>query len=364
MNWSEYSQKLLDKCKKQEIPFHVGFELTPFCNFSCNMCYIRLDNEQASKQGKQLTTDQWLQFAYEAKQMGALSMEVTGGEALLRPDFDILYKYFISLGFLIILRTNGYLIDNKKIDLLSRYRPYKICITLYGATDRTYKKICGIPNGFSTVSENIIALRDAGLTVQLTATITVDNEGEVDMMTKWANDHGFALTFSGMLLTPISSTGRNVEHLRISIPKEEYELTEEMVDIPRPIDNKDFYMNPFWMCRLFGVKFTITWDGKMTMCNSNPSIWSNPVRYGINTAFQDLYKQLKQIHRPAKCKKCSYIDLCSICPSMMYSATGNMEEVNDDLCKYAHKKYKRLLMNNKTDNNSNYSIDKCNEGDT
>ena len=94
MDWYEYSQILLEKCKQKEVPFSCGFELTPLCNFRCNMCYIRLDPEQAANQGSFLSTEQWIELANEAKQFGALSMEVTGGEAMTRPDFPILYRTF------------------------------------------------------------------------------------------------------------------------------------------------------------------------------------------------------------------------------------------------------------------------------
>ena len=40
-----------------------------FCNFSCNMCYVRLDPEQAAKQGMPLTTEQWISLAEEAKRI-------------------------------------------------------------------------------------------------------------------------------------------------------------------------------------------------------------------------------------------------------------------------------------------------------
>ena len=364
MNWTEFSHGLLEKCKKKRMPFHATFELTPFCNFQCNMCYIRLNSDQAARQGKLLTTEQWIKLADEAKAMGVISLEVTGGEAIIRPDFEMLYTYFINRGFLIILRTNGYAIDNKMLAMLSHWKPYKICVTIYGATDETYQKICGIRDGFSVVSKNILALRDAGLTVQVSATLTVDNIKEQESMRKWAADNGFQLTFAGMLLTPIQGTGRSVDHLRIKGAKEEYELNDEMKAIPREVINKDYYMNPFWMCRSYGAKFTITWDGKMTACNSNPSIWSDPINNDVAKAYNDLYQKLDNIRRPKECENCQYIDICSVCPSMLYSATGSMEKVNEEVCKYAHRKYKDLLFaKEKYKKNEIDSMYKCDEGE-
>lgn len=364
VDWPEYGKILLEKCKKNEIPFHVGFELTPFCNFSCNMCYIRLNKKQAEAQGKLLTTEQWIHLAKEAKSLGALSMEVTGGEAMTRPDFHILYKTFIEMGFLIVLRTNGYAIDDRTIELLKHYKPRKVMITLYGASDRTYRKVCGIADGFTVVTKNILALKDAGLNVCLSATITRENEDDIESMQEWAGRNGFYLSLCGMLFTPIRGARRSVDHLKVRLSEDTYALSEGMKSLPREIPDRDFYMNPFWMCRAYGAKLTITWDGKMTMCNSNPSIWKDPFSEGMGKAYHELYSELRKIRRPKECGDCKYIDLCSVCPSMLYSATGSMERTTYEMCRIAHRKYKnQLLMTGyKAESDDQIQDNPCDEG--
>lgn len=365
MDWFEYSKILLDKCKEREIPLHAGFELTPLCNFNCSMCYIHLTPEQANAQGKLLTTDQWIHIAREAKKLGALSMELTGGEAMTRPDFCTLYKEFAEMGYLILLRTNGYLINSEKIEFFKKYKPRKIMITMYGASDETYKRFCGVYDGFTVVTRNILALRDAGIRVQLTATITKENNEDAEKMEKWAKDNGFSLDLCGMLFTPVRGAKRSVDHLKVRLPDEAYELTEEMRSLPREIENRDYYMNPFWMCRSFGAKFAITWDGKMTMCYSNPSVWKDPLADGVDKAYHELYRDLKTIKRPKECSECKYIDLCAVCPSMLYSSTGSMENTCEEMCRMARRKYKTLLtMNVQSSGEKDPDFTKeCEEGD-
>ena len=128
VDWPEYGKILLEKCKKNEIPFHVGFELTPFCNFSCNMCYIHLTPEQAEQQGKLLSTDQWIHLGEETKKNGVVSLEITGGEAVTRRDFPALYTAFSKMGYMINLRSNGYLLCGNLIELLQQYKPKRVSI--------------------------------------------------------------------------------------------------------------------------------------------------------------------------------------------------------------------------------------------
>lgn len=341
MNWNEYHKLLLEKCKQNSVPYGATFELTPFCNFRCNMCYIRLDPKEAALQGTALTTDQWLDIGKAAKEMGTLSLEVTGGEPLTRQDFPILYKSFINLGFLIILRSNGYLISGSMLELLKRYKPYKLFITLYGATDETYQKVCGISDGFTVVSKNILMLKEAGINIQLTSTLTADNVHEVDMMRSWAKDHSFSLTLAGMLFTPIRGAKRSIDHLRVKSGRDDKDLVklDRKMDLQREIPNRASYMNPFWMCRGFGSKFNISWDGRMTLCNTTPSVWSNALRMDLAEAYQDLYRQLKALRRPKECETCPYIDCCNRCPASLYSATGSAEQTNDEVCAAARRHY-------------------------
>ena len=364
MDWYTYSQILMEKCKKKEIPYHVGFELTPLCNFDCNMCYVHLSPEEVNREGKMLTTEQWIHLAEEAKEFGALTMEITGGEAATRADFPILFKHFIKMGFLIVLRTNGYLIKGKLLEIIKQYKPRLVMVTLYGASDDTYERVCGIKDGFSVVTKNVLAIKEANIPIRLSSTITTENINDVQMMKEWAQKHNLDFSVSGHLFTPKRGSNRDIVHLQVRYPDEDYMIPEDIKPLKREIADREKYMNPFWMCRTFGAKCSITWDGKMVLCNSNSSIKKDPLITGFAEAYRGLYKEYKNIQRPEKCRNCEYIDLCTICPSMMYSSTGSMEETNDNLCKYARRTYKNryIIGLEKIENEEQLVADRCEEG--
>lgn len=346
MKWGEYSSLVFKECKKREVPFFACFELTPFCNFSCNMCYIRLSREQARLQGSMLSTDQWIQLAEEAKKMGTLTLEITGGEACTRKDFKELYKSFAKMGFLINLRTNGYLLSGELVDLLKQYRPRSIGITIYGASDETYNKICGVSDGFTVVIKNILALKREGFDINLTMTVTRDNTNDTKKIKEWANSNGFNIQFYGGLFTPIRGAKRSIDHLRI---ENDYSYCFENTNIefePRIIQNRQFYMSPFWMCNGFGAMFCISWDGRVTLCNSMTEIWKDPFANGLCNAYHSLYKDLKNVQRPEKCQSCQYIDYCGACPTRIISETGNLNVVSEKICSRTRFIYNALMTQN------------------
>ena len=345
MKWEEYSNLMLDKCRYKNKPFFACFELTPFCNFKCNMCYVRLDSDQALAQGGMLSTEQWIRVADEAKRMGVILLEITGGEPTTRPDFKELYTTLIKMGFVIRLRTNAYLINGDTLELLKKYKPYQISITLYGSSDEIYKRICHVNNGFSIVSNNILAMQEAGLNIRLTTTMTKDNIDDIKNMKAWAADNDLKLTPFGGLITPVRNANRSIDHLRIKYTDEECEIFEDLQARMHKVDDRTRYMNPFWMCRGFGAEFCISWDGRMTLCNGLTSIWQEALSQSLSSAFHKLYDELRRVKRPAECGSCRYIEYCGACPSQLLSATSNCEKTCEDICRVARRNCRCYLLN-------------------
>ena len=340
MNGEDYIHHLIDKCREKGVPYTASFELTPFCNFRCNMCYIRLDPEAAAQQGKMLTTQQWIKLAEDAKKMGIFSLEVTGGEPTTRPDFPVLYKAFSELGYFILLRSNGYLLDEKMIDLFKQFPPREISVTLYGASDETYEKVCGVKDGFTVVSKNLLSIKEAGIPIRITSTLTKENADDLKAMRAWAKEHRFPFVATSTLFTPIRGARRSIEHLKV-VRNSGEDLHEAPTD--REVPDRDKYMNPFWMCRHFGIRFSITWDGRMALCNSFSGIWRNPFETSLEDAFRGLNDELKALRRPKECETCSVIDLCLECPAAIYSESGCMDHPNEKVCQDIRLHYQILM---------------------
>ena len=313
------------------------------------MCYVRLDSCQAQQQGSLLSTSQWLQLAREAKSMGVLSLEVTGGEAMTRPDFSELYTQFLEMGFLINLRSNGYLLAGERFELITRHRPTYLGITLYGASDEMYKKVCGISDGFSIVTDNIVRLQKAGIAPRLSMTTTTENSGDWEAAHAWAAAHGMPLKKTNALFTPIRNAKRDISHLRAPIPEVAFDSSETEGLQQRVVLDKERYRNPFWLCRAFGAMFCVTWDGRMTLCNTLPAIWKDPFKLGLSRAYRELYNDLRSVSRPKECLECHMADLCPSCPAQLYSATGNLASTNDETCRMARLLYKTYYCDDERD---------------
>lgn len=115
------SEYMLYKASMAKIPLSGTFELSPICNFSCRMCYVRKTAKEVREHSRSMMTlEQWVEIAKEAHDAGMLYLLLTGGEPLLWPDFWVLYEQLIRMGFLVSINTNGSLIDEAALERLKK----------------------------------------------------------------------------------------------------------------------------------------------------------------------------------------------------------------------------------------------------
>ena len=156
------STYLHTKGRRLGLPIAGNFELTARCNFNCPMCYVHLTTEQLEKSGrKELSAEQWLKIAKDARDKGMIFVLLTGGEPLVRKDFFEIYRGMKELGLLISINSNGSMLRGEILEEFLKDPPFRFNISLYGGSNETYRNMCGLA-AYDQVKENIRTLRQAG----------------------------------------------------------------------------------------------------------------------------------------------------------------------------------------------------------
>ena len=210
-NISDY---LYRKASINRIPLNGTFELSPVCNFNCKMCYIhRSPNSREALLGEK-DTAWWLNVAREARSRGMLLLLLTGGEPMLRPDFDEIYRECKKLGLLVSVNTNATLIDEDKLRLFYEYPPHKVSVTLYGALSETYGKLCGNPSAYQKVVDSIYELKKAGVNLKLNYSITPDNVADIPAVTAFIKELGVpAIAAFGAAIKALPDLNKTAEEI-------------------------------------------------------------------------------------------------------------------------------------------------------
>lgn len=317
--------------KLNSVPLSATFELTPFCNFKCVMCYVRLDNEQAAAQGEMLSADVWLEIARQAKQLGTLNISLTGGEPMSHPDFWYIYSELNKMGFLISLISNGSLIDESAIEKFKLYgMPYCVKLTVYGASNETYFRTCNSPDGFTKVSKAIDLLKASGVPIKATSTIVRENADDLQAIYRFAREKGITMQHTVSVVKSARGATNTAEKSRFALSDFPKELTLDELEKSKfpPLES------PFAWCSSYKSSFWMTWHGHMQLC----SFMSFPfIQYSGNLAadFAALNDKLQKLKSPAECSECEWKMFCQRCPGILCAESGDPERTDSDLCDMA-----------------------------
>ena len=353
---------LYTKASKRRIPLNGTFELSPVCNFSCRMCYVRKTQKEVQESPRKiLSLEDWLTIAREAREAGMLYLLLTGGEPLLWPHFWTLYDALIDMGFLISINTNGSLIDSEAISHFKRKPPQKISVTLYGASDETYKQLCGVGGVFSRVDKAICGLAEAGITVKLNCSLIPDNAMDLDKILDYAQQHSITLAATTYMFPPVrrdpSMVGKNsrftpedaAAYLMHYIKRDRGEaayqfyiqrILDGFIDPPGLdegcIDPVDGHIR----CRAGSDAFWITWDGWMTPCG----LMSEPKADLKTQSFQDAWNMLTdasaKLRLSGVCETCGNRNICHPCAAIAYAETGTAEGIPTYKCRITQELHK------------------------
>lgn len=342
---NEFTKYLESQAYQQKIPLHGTFELTARCNFNCKMCYVHLNEAQVNQIGKELTNEEWLDVAQQAREAGTLYLTLTGGEVFARPGFKELYIELSKMGFLIQILSNGYLIDESVMEWLKEYPPYSIRITLYGTSNEIYKAVCGIPDAFDKVAHAIDLIQEADIPFYMVGTIVKENAEDLPNMYAFTRKKGILFQHTIALVKAVRGATANVEEHRIDL----HALTEEEKQKVQKVER--LYppnQNLLSICASYRKAFWLTWNGNMQLC----SFMNNPVisihQFSFSKAWDKLLEELEVISSPSNCNQCKYEGFCKKCPGVLEAECGSYDQVTDSFCLEAKKCYEIYHLDKET----------------
>lgn len=344
------STYLHTKGRRLGLPIAGNFELTARCNFNCPMCYVHLTTEQLEKSGrKELSAEQWLKIAKDARDKGMIFVLLTGGEPLVRKDFFEIYRGMKELGLLISINSNGSMLRGEILEEFLKDPPFRFNISLYGGSNETYQNMCGIP-AYDRVKENIRALRAAGVQVSLNLSITPYNCGDLARIYADAKELGVNVKASSYMYPSVRVNGEQygcgnrlaaADAARCAVQWDELRFTEEEFNLRA--QNMQKMVDEFpdgcpaetdqgVRCRAGSSSFWLTWDGKMLPCGMMTTPVAYPLEVGFETAWEQIKAETGKIHTPLECVGCDHKDICGVCAAVCYTETGRFDGVPTYVC--------------------------------
>ncbi len=331
------------------LPIAGNFELTARCNFSCPMCYVHMTEDQARSVGRELTAEQWLQIAQDARDQGMIFALLTGGEPLMRKDLFEIYRGMKKMGLLVTINSNGSLLHGNVLEQFLEDPPMRFNISLYGGCNETYETMCGVA-AYDRVKENIRALREAGVEVSLNLSITPYNRDDLAQICADARELGIHVRATSYMYPAIRLNGKGCgTHGRLSpeeaalaslhwdelwLPKEEF--VQRAKNMAHFVDANGkscpVEAGEGISCRAGSTSFWVTWDGKMRPCGmmTFPSV--DLLDGGFAPAWETLKAETKKLCSPTECRTCDHREICGVCAAVCVTETGRFDGVPRYMC--------------------------------
>lgn len=348
MEWETSAQirrMLTLKCANAGIPVNGTFELTPRCNLACKMCYVRMTPEQMAPIGREKTADEWIAIAEQAKNAGLIFLLLTGGEPTLRKDFPEIYERLARMGLSISINTNGTMFNEELRETFHRFPPAQINITLYGTSPEEYGELCGNPEAYHRVIENLNWLKKEGILVHLNATMIPGNIDRWEVFEKFAKDRNLELRMTTYCFPPVRRSECK-EFTRLT-PEQAGELAvkdmlyREGVDAVRK--RKENLQQQLSSCKLdlgdpiqcmaAKSQFWINWDGSMVPCGMLKFPKTYPFENGFTESWEELKEKTNAIRLCPECASCSEKNTCMNCAAVTFTETGKFDGKPEYMCR-------------------------------
>ena len=312
----------------------ASMDWTCSCNLRCQHCFVSYPGATRNE----MTTDQVRHVLKNLADHGVLFLVITGGDPLIRRDFNELYLYAKSLGFMLTIFTNATLVTQSLADLLAANPPRRVEATIYGHTERTYEAVTGIPGSFRRFRAGVDALLRRGLRVRLKTMVMEKNKHEFDEMKAWVKelkcDFRYDAVINGRLNGDMTPAGCRI--LPEEVARLHFLNSSDKAEVLRRTSSPEAKLPPkkaLFECGAGMMTLHVDAQGKAHPC----MLWRHDPYDLLTKPLDDQWQRHVQAIRkrppPAgECTSCKDRALCSYCPPLALIETGHPSKAADPRC--------------------------------
>jgi radical SAM protein with 4Fe4S-binding SPASM domain len=333
----------------------LDVELTERCNNDCLHCSINLPEGDRKARKRELGAEAWKEIFGQVADLGALTIRMTGGEPLLREDFEELYLTVRRLGMKVLLFTNARLITPRIADLLAKVPPLeKIEVTVYGLSPESYEAVTRRKGSFAEFRQGVGLLLDRRIPFAIKGAFLPSNRQEVEALDHWAK------AIPGMDGPPSITAVFDLRGRRDSAAKNR--AIRKLRPAPAEVlavlsrTGQAYREGMAEFCR----KYMESGKGRLFLCGAgregsvdaygiyqpclllrDPRLGFDLKKGGLREALTLFFPKVRKIKvaNPEflkRCGRCRLRGLCEQCPGRSWSEHGTLDTPVEYLCEVAH----------------------------
>ena len=158
---------------------YIYFYLTAGCNLNCRHCWIRPTLKTGINSSAVLDFDLFRSIIKQAKEIGLLSVKLTGGEPLSHPQIKNILKFIQAENLQLMVETNGTLCTSTIAREIAKCPRHDISVSLDGKDALTHENIRGVKGCFESAKEGIRNLVREGIRPQIIMSLMPENVSQI-----------------------------------------------------------------------------------------------------------------------------------------------------------------------------------------
>ena len=329
----------------------VSWNITRLCNLKCTHCYLPAGfvdtNEFPSGyyRDTELTQSQCFRVIDEIAEINPnILLILTGGEPLLRPDILKISDYAARTGFLVVMGTNGVLLNEETVQKMSDHGVAGAGISLDAVDPVNHDKFRGMDGAWEGTMNGVEALKRANLDFLVQTSVTRWNYDEIPQIVDFAYELGakvfnlYFLVRTGRGKTVMDITPAQYERMLSTLFELQAKYRGKMlvaakcaphykrVIYEQQSDSPFLQAYPSGTCPCGIYYCRITPEGDLTPCPYMPVNVGNlktesfATLWNKSKVFQEL-RDRKLLE--GKCGACEFRDVCGGCRARAYALTDN-----------------------------------------
>jgi MoaA/NifB/PqqE/SkfB family radical SAM enzyme len=335
----------------KRLPLHGGIEITSKCNLACVHCYAE---SCRSSHKRDMANNEVKYIIDQITDAGAIEIFLTGGEVLVRPDFEDIYVYAKKKGLIVALLSNAVLFNERIINTIMEYPVSIVSITMYGRTREVYEAVTRVPGSHDRFMKCIEMLNNNRVPFELKAIGLKTNYHEILHISDFAKELNVSFRYA-FNIRPMSDG--NIAPLNLRLSSDEafwFDINDEArrnfwrkVALDESIQKVGSRRQTrcLYLCQIAQKNFFISSEGLLRPCNR--------VRYSgydlLNGNFIEGWDTFCNYFVDAKasekfpCPECVAFKYCEQCTADFAMENQNPEEPIPFVCQVAHKRLNYCL---------------------
>lgn len=298
-----------------------------------------------------MSADQWKGIIDQLHSAGVLWLTLTGGEPLIRDDFNDIYAYAIKKGFFVTVFTNGTILGREHVNIFKELTPCSIEITLNGIDKRTFESISRVKGSFDETTRTIEGLISLKIPLVLKAVGLKLNRDSILSIKRYVKKRlgKGKFKFDSFILPKLNGDRAPLKY-RLS-PEEILKIEENDPEMARQREKefaKDLrIIRPpeyKYNCNAWFQHTYITPSGKLRFCHITDKYETDLLKCSFE---EGLYGKFPLIHEEKysfwnRCMSCDLRRFCHVCPARAFLETGRDNLHVEYYCALAKMRKKRI----------------------